>query len=41
MAGDLGIVHIELAGEVERLKSNGITGIKHMPVRFAQVRAVA
>ena len=25
---------IELAGEVERLRSNFIGGIKHMPVRF-------
>ena len=35
------IEHIELAGKVERLKSNGIAGIKHMPVRFTQTRAVA
>jgi cytochrome P450 len=33
--------HIELAGKVERLKSNGIAGIKHMPVRFTPTRAVA
>jgi cytochrome P450 len=35
------IEQIELAGEVERLKSNIIAGIKHMPVRFARTRAVA
>jgi cytochrome P450 len=35
------IEHIELAGEVERLQSNLIAGIKHMPVRFAQTRAAA
>jgi cytochrome P450 len=35
------IEHIELAGKVERLKSNAIAGIKHMPVRFTQTRAVA
>jgi cytochrome P450 len=35
------IEQIELAGNVERLKSNIIAGIKHMPVRFAQTRAVA
>src|SRR6266481_9043901 len=28
------IEHIELGGKVERLKSNVIAGIKHMPVRF-------
>jgi cytochrome P450 len=33
--------HIELAGKVERLKSNLIAGIKHMPVRFTQTRAAA
>jgi len=32
---------IELAGKVERLKSNLIAGIKHMPVRFKQTRAAA
>jgi cytochrome P450 len=35
------IDQIELAGKVERLKSNVIAGIKHMPVRFTQTRAVA
>jgi hypothetical protein len=30
------IEQIELAGKVERLKSNVIAGIKHMPVRFTQ-----
>ncbi len=35
------IEHIELAGKVERLKSNLLAGIKHMPVRFTQIRAVA
>jgi cholest-4-en-3-one 26-monooxygenase len=35
------IEQIELAGKVERLKSNVIAGIKHMPVRFTQARAVA
>jgi CoA-transferase family III len=35
------IEQIELAGKVERLKSNIIAGIKHMPVRFMQNRAVA
>ena len=35
------IEHIELAGKVERLKSNLIAGIKHMPVRFTQTRAAA
>lgn len=35
------IENIELAGKVERLKSNVIAGIKHMPVRFTQTRAVA
>jgi cytochrome P450 len=33
--------HIELAGAVERLKSNLIAGIKHMPVRFSRSRAAA
>jgi cholest-4-en-3-one 26-monooxygenase len=28
------IPHMELAGDVERLRSNFINGIKHMPVRF-------
>ena len=35
------IERIELAGKVERLKSNLIAGIKHMPVRFTQTRAAA
>ncbi|MGD0288724.1 MAG: cytochrome P450 [Candidatus Binataceae bacterium] len=35
------IEHIELAGNVERLKSNLIAGIKHMPVRFIQTRSAA
>ena len=35
------IEHIELAGAVERLQSNLIAGIKHMPVRFTQTRAAA
>jgi cytochrome P450 len=35
------IEHIELAGKVERLRSNLIAGIKHMPVRFTQTRAAA
>ena len=35
------IDHIELAGKVERLTSNIIAGIKHMPVRFTQSRAAA
>jgi cytochrome P450 len=32
---------IELAGRVERLKSNLIAGMKHMSVRFKQTRAAA
>lgn len=35
------IEQIELAGKVERLKSNVIAGIKHMPVRFSRNRAAA
>jgi hypothetical protein len=35
------IDQIELAGKVERLKSNLIAGIKHMPVRFTQARVAA
>jgi cytochrome P450 len=35
------IEHIELAGKVERLKSNLIAGIKHMPVRFTQMHVAA
>jgi cholest-4-en-3-one 26-monooxygenase len=29
---------IELAGDVQRLRSNFINGIKHMPVRFSASR---
>ncbi len=32
---------IEIAGKVERLRSNFLAGIKHMPVRFTQSRAAA
>src|SRR5262249_42093810 len=32
---------IELAGPVERLRSNFINGIKHMPVRFTRERTVS
>jgi cytochrome P450 len=32
---------IELTGEVERLRSNLVAGIKHMPVRFKHNRAAA
>jgi cytochrome P450 len=32
---------IELTGKVERLRSNFLAGIKHMPVRFTQSRAAA
>lgn len=35
------IEQIELAGKVERLRSNLIAGIKHMPVRFTRTRAAA
>jgi cytochrome P450 len=35
------IDQLELAGKVERLKSNLIAGIKHMPVRFTQTRVAA
>ena len=35
------IEHFELSDKVERLKSNLIAGIKHMPVRFEQTRAAA
>jgi cytochrome P450 len=35
------VEQIELAGEVERLQSNLIAGIKHMPIRFRQSRAAA
>ena len=35
------IEDVELAGKVERLKSNLIAGIKHMPVRFEHTRAAA
>jgi hypothetical protein len=30
---------IELTGKVERLRSNFLAGIKHMPVRFTQAQA--
>jgi cytochrome P450 len=30
---------IQLAGPVERLRSNFINGIKHMPVRFTPERS--
>ncbi len=30
---------IELAGPIERLRSNLVSGIKHMPVRFKRVPA--
>jgi len=32
---------IELTGKVERLRSNFLAGIKHMPVRFTQAHAAA
>ena len=32
---------IELTGKVERLRSNFLAGIKHMPVRFTQVQVAA
>ncbi|MDO8433726.1 MAG: hypothetical protein Q7S58_15080 [Candidatus Binatus sp.] len=32
---------IELNGKVERLRSNFLAGIKHMPVRFTESRAAA
>ena len=32
---------IELAGPCERLRSNFINGIKHMPVSFTPVKAPA
>ena len=32
---------IELTGRVERLRSNFLAGIKHLPVRFTQSRAAA
>jgi len=35
------IPDIELAGPIERLRSNFVAGIKHMPVRFAPKRASA
>jgi cytochrome P450 len=35
------VQQIELAGKVERLQSNLIAGIKHMPIRFTQSRAAA
>jgi hypothetical protein len=30
---------IELAGPIERLRSNLVSGIKHMPVRFKRMHA--
>lgn len=35
------VEQIEMAGKVERLQSNLIAGIKHMPIRFRQSRAAA
>jgi cytochrome P450 len=35
------IKQIELAGKVERLRSNFLAGIKHMPVRFTQSSVAA
>ncbi|MBV8362072.1 MAG: cytochrome P450 [Deltaproteobacteria bacterium] len=35
------IAQIELAGEVERLRSNLIAGIKHTPVRFTEARRLS
>jgi cholest-4-en-3-one 26-monooxygenase len=35
------IPHMELAGDVERLRSNFINGIKHMPVKFDPVPRAA
>ena len=32
---------LELAGDVARLRSNFINGIKHMPVRFAATSRAA
>jgi cytochrome P450 len=32
---------IELNGKVERLRSNFLAGIKHMPVRFTESEAAA
>ena len=32
---------IEVTGKVERLRSNFLAGIKHLPVRFTQERAAA
>ena len=29
---------IELAGDVQRLRSNFINGIKHMPVQFSETQ---
>jgi cytochrome P450 len=33
--------HIEITGKVERLRSNFLAGIKHLPVRFIQSQAAA
>jgi hypothetical protein len=35
------IDEFELAGPVERLQSNLVAGIKHMPVRLTRSRAAA
>jgi cytochrome P450 len=35
------VEQIELAGPVERLRSNLVAGIKHMPVRFKSTHAAA
>jgi len=35
------VEQIELAGPVERLRSNLVAGIKHMPVRFKRSHAAA
>ena len=35
------VKQIELTGKVERLRSNFLAGIKHMPVRFTESRAAA
>jgi cholest-4-en-3-one 26-monooxygenase len=38
-AGGARLPDIELAGPVERLRSNFVAGIKHMPVRFTPASA--
>jgi len=35
------VEEVELAGPVERLRSNLVAGVKHMPVRFRRSRAAA